>query len=182
MHEEEEHYVPERDWWKRTYPTVLIPKPIVGEYHEIRKRFGIDIANLVLLAYREWGRDVAKSLARRILAFRDHEELFRFLVSRIDLFDERSRRILSSTLQVYRYNHYVDELIFIASERERECPGVREKSLSLYHQLAIRGHFYTPDCVVLYSVRMLGCKDVSLSDPRCKRVFENLVRILGDKP
>lgn len=177
--EEEVEYVPERDWWKRTHPVEILPKQIAGEFHLVKKRFGIDIANLVLFVYKTWGADVAKTLAKRILMFESHEDLFRFLVSKIDLFDERSRRILSTMLQVYKYTHHVDELFDLVAEYEKKCPGLRDKSLALYHLLAIRGHFYTPDCIVLYSIRVLGCKDVSPTDPRCQKVFEHIERMVG---
>lgn len=181
--DEEAMYVPERDWWKRTYPVEVLPKPIASEFHAVRRRFGIDIANLVLFVYKTWGASIAKVLARRILMFENHEELFKFLVSKIDLFDERSRKILSSMLQVYRYAHYFDELISIASELEKRCPGVRDKSLKLYHQLVVKGYFYTPDCVALYSVYILGCRDVSIADPKCRKVFEHISKVVeGEKP
>lgn len=177
--EEEIEYAPEREWWKRTYPIDILPKPIAGEFHAIRRKFGIDIANLVLFVYKIWGSDVSKALARRILSFDDHESLYSFLVSKIDLFDERSRKILSTMIHVYKYTHYVDELIKLASEYEKECPGVRDEALDLYHSLALRGHYYTPDCIVIYVMRVKGCVNIPSADPRCRNVFDHVSKIMN---
>lgn len=174
---EEVDYVPEREWWKRTHPIEVLPKQIAGEFHAVRKKFGMDIANLVLFVYNEWGPDVAKALAKRILMFDNHGELFRFLVSKIDLFDERSRTVLSALLHMYKYRYYIDELFSIVSNYEKTCPGLRDKSLALFHFLAVRGHYYTPECIVFYSMHVLKCKDVSES--RCRKVFEHIERMVS---
>lgn len=180
LYEEEVEYVPERDYWKRTHPVDMIPSDIKREFHSVRRKFGMDIANIVLFAYREWGVDVARSLAKKILSFDSHDELYRFLSSKIDLFDERSRKILSYLMQVYKYTHYVDELNQIISELESKCPGVRDKAFSLYHALALNGYYYTPDCIVLYVLQVLNCRETYVVNQRCKNVFDN-IRKLGEK-
>lgn len=173
--EEEVEYVPEKNWRERTSPLLFIPgvpKEILSEFMEIKKRFGIDIANLVLFAYKTWGRRVAHVLANNILQFGSFEEVIKYLESKVSLFDVNSRKVLSGLIHMYKYNYYFNELLRIVENHEHTCPGIKILAIAIYHRLAGRGVFYSPDCIVNYAGVHLGCMNRIKST--CKSVVKSI--------
>ncbi|MEM1810220.1 MAG: hypothetical protein QW324_05105 [Thermofilaceae archaeon] len=167
--------VPEKAWWRRTAPISMLPREIEYWFQEVRRRFGIDVANMVLSAYRRWGPAVAQNLARRILSFESADELFSFLVSKIDLLDERSREVLAALIHQYKYVARMEKLQRIARVHERTCPGVTDAAIRLYHALAVRGIFHSEECIVSYALLTLNCSAVA--PPNCADVFEKLSQL-----
>lgn len=174
MSEHDDGIVPERGWWKRAYP---VETPIEREYRIIKKRFGSDIGNLVVLSYKEWGVEAARLLSRRILSFSSHEELFKYLVSKVDMFDEKSRKMLSSAIRAYMYNYYFEAVLEKSSEYESTCPGLRDAAIALFQTLSSLGYFYMPDCIVSYAmIFIVKCRDTQ--DTRCKSTHSSISRVL----
>lgn len=167
--------VPERNWQERASPILFVPgvpHDIVREYLTIKNRFGVDIANLVLYAYKKWGRKVARTLAYRILQFDTFEEAIKFLESKISLFDEKSKKILSGLIYSFKYSNYFDKLLKMLPDAEKECPGTWDLSVNIFHTLARRGLFYSPECIVSYVKVRLGCAEKVKS--KCKSVVRNI--------
>ena len=168
-------FVPERNWRERASPIFFVPgvpHDIAREYLSIKKRFGIDIANLVLYAYKTWGKKVARTLAYRILQFESFEEAIKYLESKMSLFDKKSRRLLSSLIYTFKFNYYFEELLKLLPPLEEKCPGVWDLSVSIFHRLAKRGLFYSPDCITNYVLIKKGCEDKLKS--KCKGIVKNI--------
>lgn len=176
IEEEELHLVPERGWWERTSIVSTIPPEIREEFYEIRKKFGLDVANLVLLTYRKWGAKTAKFLAQKIKAFSSFEELIAFLEKKFELFDAKSRKILSGLIFSYQYNFNFERLLSVLDNYEEKCPGVRALATSLFHCFASRGLFYYPDCIVVYALVKLGCR--TSYGQRCRNTVAAMEKIV----
>jgi len=143
-------YVPERNWRNRASPMMVvgIPQEIYREVQIIRRRFGIDVVNIVLLTYNSWGSRTAKLLIRKISKFNTLDELLCFLEERISMFDEKSRAILANLMLRIKTNKYFDELIEIARKQEEYCSGVYDLAVKIFHELVARGQFHSPECIV----------------------------------
>ena len=167
-------YLPERNWKERYGQVSLIPREIRAEYYEIRRRFGIDVANLVLLMYRKWGARPARALASKILSFDSFDSLIRFLKTKIQLFDAKSRKILANLIYSYEYNFHFEKLLKLIAKEEKSCPGLRTKATALFHCLASRGLFYNEECLISYVKYELGCGG---SIQKCKSTTEAIRRV-----
>lgn len=170
---DERDWVAEKNWRKRTeilrhYPGV--PKEVSREFFEIKRAFGIDIANLVIRVHSLWGPKVAKTFAKTILGFNSFEDLIQFLEKKIDMFSDESRERISSMIRVYRYRTWMEKLREYCKSFEANCRGVTDLSLKIYHALAVHGYFYKPECIVRYAMFELKCVD----DPteRCRDIFQ----------
>jgi len=164
--------VPERDFWSRSILHSMVPRPIAGHFFQVKERFGMDVANLVLYAYREWGEDVAVALARKILSFGSFGELIQFLEERARMLPEEGRGAVNSLLFSYLYSHHFSKVL---EERERACEPARKLAAEVFHTLASVGLFYTPHCVVQVAEVEAGCrKRVS---KRCLKTYEAYTRL-----
>jgi len=152
-------YMPERNWRDRVSPMLVIgiPQEIYRDIQLIRKKFGIDIANIVLFTYNSWGSRTAKLLIRKINMFDSLDDLLRFLEEKVSMFDEKSRAILSNLILRIKMNRYFDELIEIARKQEEVCPGVYDLSVKIFHESIARGQFHSPECIVDIAVS-IKCK------------------------
>ena len=170
-----DEFVPERDLWKRSGPIAVgIPHQLKDYYFEIKSRYGIDIANLVLFAYHEWGLDAARSFARKLLAIDSFDNLIKFLEKRAKRFGD-GRDTVSTLIYMYTYSKYFNDVLEKA-ERSK-CPGAREKAVQYYHSLARNGLFFPPDCIVLVAEMDSGCRN---SVPkRCIRTSEAIRKLGG---
>lgn len=164
--------VPEKGWRDRTSVVSTLPSDIKRDFIEVRKRFGLDIANLILLTYREWGPKTARALARRILSFPSFEDLISFLEKKFELFNERSRKILSELIYSYQYNYNFSKLLDIISKHEKNCPNLREMSTKIFHCFASKGMFYYPECIVSYVMVKQGCRKGY--NQRCKNTIKSM--------
>jgi len=177
--------VPERNWRSRAEPMLVvgIPREIYKDVQLIKKRFGIDIANIVILSYRSWGPKAAKLLIRNINKFNSLDDLLRFLEAKVSMFDERSRAIISSLLMRIKTNRYFDEVVELASEQEELCPGTLDLAVKAFHYLASRGQFHSPECIVDVVVSVKCGKKVksvcTLAAKSVKPVVESI--LVGDQ-
>jgi len=144
------YMVPERNWRSRASPMLVVgvPQEIYRDIQIIRRKFGIDIANIVILTYNTWGARAAKLLIKNINRFNTLDDLIRFLESKISMFDEKSKAILSSLVMRIKINRSFDELIELAEKEEEACPGVYDLAVKLFHELANRGQLHSPECIV----------------------------------
>lgn len=170
-----ETVVPERDFWKRSYFLSNLPQDIAKSYLEIKRRFGIDVANLILLAYKYWGSRVAKTLSNRIISMGSLKDVLNFLEEKSRLFDARGRKILAELIYSFKYNNGVDEILSIVSEREQRCPSIKNTAISIYHSLVSMGYFPPTRCLVEYAEKIEGCGSVSSS---CEQVVEKIEEVL----
>lgn len=173
----DDEYVPERNWRDRASPILFIPgvpHDIIHEYLEVKKRFGIDIANLVLFTYKQWGRRVAKNLANKILRFDSFDELVRFLESKINMFDTKSKKVLSGLIYSFKYSYFFDTLLSIVNNNVHDCPTARDIAIKVFHCLASKGLFYSPDCIVEYAVIRARCRDNGRVRAKCRSVTKNI--------
>jgi len=145
---EEKELVPEREWWKRTKPvlTIGIPQELRDYFFEIKRRFGLDIANLILIMYKT-SPAVAMALARRILEYDSFEDLMLFLEGKIEMFDQKSRSILANVIFRFKYNYYLERLRHAV---ENEPEDIRMDAVRLFNRLASIGVFFDPVCIVQY--------------------------------
>ena len=163
--------VPERDFWSRAVPHTLVPKPIAGYFFKVRDRLGMDMANLVLFAYREWGAEVAAALARRMLEFDSFEALLRFLEEKASKLGE-GRELVSSLLFSYWYTHYFGK---VQEERGKACGPARDLAMEVFHRLASIGVFYTPPCIVQIAEVEAGCRE--RVSKRCRRAYDTYAKL-----
>jgi len=169
---EELEMIPERDFWSRSILHSMVPRPIAGYFFQVKDRFGMDIANLVLHAYREWGEDVAVALARKILRFGSFEELVGFLEERAKMLPEEGRGPVNSLLFSYLYSHNFAKVL---EERERACEPARKLAAEVFHTLASIGVFYTPQCVVQVAEVEAGCRGKVAR--KCLRAYETYIKL-----
>jgi len=163
--------VPERDFWSRAVPHTIVPKPVAGYFHKVREKLGMDMANLVLFAYKEWGAQVAAALARRMLGFNSFEELLRFLEEKAKKFGE-GRELVSSLLFSYWYTHY---FVKVQEEREKACEPARDLAVEVFHRLVSIGVFYTPPCIVQIAEVEAGCRERVTK--RCRRAYDTYAKL-----
>jgi len=150
--------MPSRNWREHYSIISTLPQPIREPYNAIRRRFGIEIANIVLSAYKRWGPRVAQALAQRILEFNDLREVLDYLRKRIEVMDERSRREFSSIAYMVMYNYHFDQLI-----SRLKSMGVPRRiyitAIRLFHSLARHGLLYDPSCIIAVALYVCGQKD-----------------------
>lgn len=132
---------PERGYRERTRVIRLLPPYVI----EVRKRFGVDIANIVLFVKKTWGDATARALARRILQYTSVHEVIRELERKVSLLDPDSRRILSELVFRIKYNTYLDSLV---SKLRGEDECVQREALRYFHKHARDGVFYAPSHVI----------------------------------
>ena len=163
--------VPEKNFWDRTSPVSTLPRPISKYFIQVKHKFGIDIANLVIFAYREWGKDVAVMFAKKVLEFESFEELVRFLQARAKRIGE-GREILNNMIYNFQYSHYLNQLLEI---REKICSDSWELSTRIFHMMAGIGLFYSPECIGKIAEYEVGCRKTI---PRkCERAFETYIKL-----
>ena len=175
-----DEYVPERNWRERTYPVPFIrgvPKDIIHQYILIKRKYGVELANLIVFAYRTWGKRVARSLANKILSFDSFEDVIRFLEKKATLFDVESRKRIANIIYTFRYGYYFDRVVELSRAKESSCKGVWHYSVKLFHFLARRGIFLHPECIVSYSMEKLGCVDKI--PPRCRVVEDVVAKVMS---
>lgn len=163
--------VPEKNFWDRTSPVSTLPKAVSRYFIEVKQKFGIDVANLVLFAYREWGKDVAIVFARKILEFNSFEELIRFLQARAKRIGE-GREILNNMIYSFQYTYYLNEMV---SVKDDLCEKARDLAIRIFHSMAGIGLFYSPDCIGKIAEYKVGCRN---SIPkRCERAFDTYSKL-----
>jgi hypothetical protein len=163
--EEEYQMVPERDFWERTSPLSLVPKPIAKYFFMVKERFGMDIANLVIFAYKEWGKDVAIPFAKKLLEFNSFDELIRFLQKRAKRIGE-GRELLNNLIFSFQYSRNLEMLI---EEKKNACEKARDLATNIFHLFASVGLFYAPQCIVQIAEYEAGCREKIAK--RCKRAY-----------
>lgn len=154
---DDDDLVPERNWRDRAYPISMIPSEIRRVYYEIKAKYGTNIANLVYVAYMSWGAAVARAVAAKILSFQSADDVLRFLQARSEMFNEESKRALASMIFLMKYDDGFEELIKMAKDVEEVCHGAADASLKVYHELAKKGYFFSPECVVNYVMVAMNC-------------------------
>ena len=173
--------VPERNWRERAGVIRYlpgVPHDIYSEYKELRRRFGIEVANLVLYAYKTWSKVVAKSLAYKMLQFYEFDEMIAYLEEKVSLFDDEGRKLLSSLIYKFRYSYWFERLLNELSKKRKDECNIREVALEAYHKMARRGIFIAPQCIVQYA-KLKVCNQ----QPRkiCERVIEKIEKVMEDE-
>lgn len=167
----------ERDWWKRASVISTLPKPIAHEFLETKKKFGSDIANLILLLYNSYGPAVAKRLYNNIIVKEDLNEVLKEVEKQLDKFDARSRRILSNYILSIEYTSSIELIQEISRNYEKEYPGLLMKSISVFQELFKRGLYFSPNCIVAYTIRKYY--NGVASQIKCQRsVLDNIEKYL----
>ena len=176
-----DNMMPERNWRER-YGFVLyvpgLPSDLAWRYIQIKKRFGTDIANLVIFTYRKWGKRVALELSRRILSFNNFEELIDYIRSNAAILDENSMRVINQLLYRYKYEYALNQVAERARKLEDQCPGIWDTAVGIFHRLAQAGSFYNPECILDYAKVKLGCAG-DVRKP-CQSVVKVIKLILGE--
>ena len=162
----QEDFVAERNWWQRASVVSTLPRPIVREFLDIKRRFGTELANLLLYLYREYGTAVARRFYRRLA---DKESLVDALaeVERyLGRFEPESRRALANYIIYVLYSSGVEAIHDVASAYAGRYPGLAERATRAFQELFRRGQYFSPECVVAYVIRRYyGGADA----PSCRR-------------
>ena len=177
--DDELQLVPDKKWWDQASVVSTIPPDIARLYFEIKKKFGIDIANVVYFARKAWGPSVARVIANRILKMTSFEEVIRYLEQKASMLDEESRMLIASLIYNFKYTHYFDLLlkeIEKAEKSNRDCPKLRLVATTVFHILAREGLFYAPDCIVAI-VQSTICN--GSVEKRCKPVEQAIARYVN---
>lgn len=183
MADNDDDMVPERDWWKRAYPVSNIPEEIRSEYLQIKKLYGSSIAAIVYRMYWRWGPRAAKELARRILSFESADKVYEYLLEKIRLFDDKSRKLLASTVFLMKYEDDFERVKELSEAVERKldgCRGLRDAALKVLHELAMRSIFYSPRCIVEYALMQLNC--AAKPTKMCRETVEQIDNVLRNTP
>jgi len=148
--------VPEKNFWERSRPVLpVLPRGLKRLYVEVERRFGREIASLVIMAYREWGDMVARRVAEKLLSFDSFDDLVEHLKSRAWKLGF-GREIVSSLLYSYQFSHLFDELM---EERKHACPEARKEMMRLFQFFVERGQFYSATCIRAIAEYNVGCAD-----------------------
>jgi len=166
-------YYPEKGWKDRTAPIMYVPglpQEFVSDFLEIKRRFGIDIANIIIFTYRKHGPRVTSLLIKRMKRFDSFDELLEFLESKISMFDAESRKILNAKITEIKIMYYFKKLLNELDERK--CQGTeRETIIQVFHELVKRGIFYSPDCIINVVEAKLHNKSIKTG---CKQVYKTI--------
>lgn len=167
-----DNIVPEWNFWERSSFVSTLPNPIKKYFFLVKEKFGMDIANLILVVYNEWGREVAIPFAKRILSFDSFDDLIRFLQSRSKKIGD-GKELLNDLIFSYQYSFYLNELI---KQKQRMCKnGDKELATKIFHLFASLGLFYPPLCIVQIAEVESGCRsDVA---KRCKNVYNTFIKL-----
>jgi len=163
---------PGRDRWSRSAPHSTLPPEISQLYWEIRHKFGIVLANLVLFAYQEWGPRVARELAREILKYDDFEEVILELEDRVRRLGP-GREAVARIIWNLKYQKYFEELSRL---RDQACRW--DIATELFHSLAQIGYFFPPKCIVNVANYLARCEGLK---KECARVCDAIREIIGDE-
>jgi len=163
--------VPERNFWDRSFPVSLIPKSIAKYFFQVKEKFGLDIANLVLFIYKDQGKEVATAFANKVLEFNSFEQLMRFLEARTKRLGN-GRELVNSLLFTYRYSYYFNE---ISAKLKNACSEAKDKAVEIFNTFVSYGYFYAPTCIIQIAEVESGCKnDVA---KRCKSAFDTYIKL-----
>ena len=169
--------VVERDWWKRASVISTIPRPIVREFLDLRRRFGMEIANLLLALYNRYGTAVARRFYRRVADKDDLLDVLSVVESYLDRFEPEARRTLANYVLSILYESGVELIHEISRGYGDRYPGLTERAVRLFQELFRRGQYFSPACVVAYVIRSVYNGNDS---PACRReVAEEIGRLLA---
>lgn len=161
-----EDFVAERNWWQRASIVSTLPRPIAREFLDIKRRFGTELANLLLYLYREYGTAVARRFYRRLAEKESLVDALAEAERYLDRFEPESRRELANYILYVLYSSGVEKIHELAAGYAGRYPGLAERAARAFQELFRRGQYFSPECVVAYVVeRYYGGGDA----PACRR-------------
>lgn len=173
--------VPERNYEERTAIYRPLPWPLRRKLREIRRVYSTDLANIVLLAYEEWGEKEALELADRLLEiWRDSggDEL-KALENVINLLRRRAMRFGEGREMVNTliFNMSYTSILEVLLRRDYKCPGAKEAAVEVLKSLSEYGLFFDVRCIVDIALVLSGCKERVKFN--CKKAYDRYMAIEG---
>lgn len=123
-----------------------VPREILDQYLAIRRKFGPEIADVVVEVFKREGASVARTVAKRMLEADSFEELIASVMKKIDVLAPGAREAIANIVYSYQYSYYLRWLLRTLDAEG--CVEGREPALAVFRELAKAGIFFSPDCFV----------------------------------
>lgn len=183
--DEDAEYVPEvTPLSDHYYPTIpfFLPPRLRAKYVQILNKFGRDIANLVIFTYKEYGAQLANTVADKILSFNDFKSLFNFLMSNVSKLYIGRKEVATMIIR-FKFNYYHEQLLDKLKRINDE--EVKKLAVDVFLTCSRVGAIPSPICAIEVArylrkaIKGEQCNIDKQNLRRCKYALDIYMRLKG---